>query len=70
VVAPVFSTGLIAAGLPWLWIGLLIAGSLGTAVLGLWLRRQLTAALDQGKSEAGPGGPIPDRSSIGRSNDE
>jgi MFS family permease len=51
VVVPVFSTGLISAGLPWLLIGLLCAGSLGTAVLGLRLRRQITAALDRGTSE-------------------
>lgn len=51
VVAPVFSTVLISAGVPWLWIGLLSGGSLGTAVLGLRLRRQLTTAQDYGTSD-------------------
>jgi MFS family permease len=51
VVAPVFSTALISAGVPSLWIGLLSGGSLGTAVLGLRLRRQLTTAQDYGTSE-------------------
>jgi len=51
VVAPVFSTALISAGFGWLWIALLCVGSLGIALLGLRLRRQLTPAQDHGTSE-------------------
>ncbi len=40
VVSPAVSTGLIAAGLSVLWLGLLVAGCLGTAVLGSRLGRR------------------------------
>jgi MFS family permease len=57
VAVPVFSTELISAGVAWLLIGLLCAGSLCTVLLGLRLRRQVTAAMDRGTSEvkAAPG---------------
>jgi MFS family permease len=47
VVSPTISTGLIAAGLGGLWIGLLCAGCLGTVGIGLRLGRRLTAAQDR-----------------------
>jgi MFS family permease len=46
VVSPALSTGMIAAGLSALWLALLCAGCLGTAVLGTWLGKQLTPAQD------------------------
>jgi MFS family permease len=53
VVSPAMCTGIIAAGLPALWIGLLCAGCLGTVLLGLRLGRQLTPAQDR------IGAPVP-----------
>jgi MFS family permease len=47
VVSPALSTGLIAAGVSIAWIGLLCAGCLGTALLGVRLGRQLTPAQDR-----------------------
>jgi MFS family permease len=46
VVAPALSTGLISAGLAAGWIGLLCAGCLGAALLGVRLGRQLTPEQD------------------------
>jgi MFS family permease len=47
VVSPAISTGMIAAGLGAVWIGLLCLGCLGTALLGARLGRQLTHAQDR-----------------------
>jgi MFS family permease len=47
VVSPAISTGMIAAGLATVWIGLLCLGCLGTALLGARLGRQLTHAQDR-----------------------
>ena len=52
VVSPTISTGMIAAGLAGLWIGLLCAGCLATVVIGFSLGRRLTA--DQDRVEAAP----------------
>jgi MFS family permease len=47
VVSPTMSTGLIAAGLGGLWIGLLCAGCLATVGIGFSLGRRLTAEQDR-----------------------
>lgn len=47
VVSPALSTGMIAAGLPVAWLGLLCAGCLGTTLLGVKLGRSLTPAQDR-----------------------
>jgi MFS family permease len=47
VVSPTISTGLIAAGLAGLWIGLLCAGCLATVGIGFSLGRRLTAEQDR-----------------------
>jgi MFS family permease len=47
VVSPTISTGLIAAGLAGLWIGLLSAGCLATVGIGFSLGRRLTAEQDR-----------------------
>jgi MFS family permease len=47
VVSPTISTGMIAAGLAGLWIGLLCAGCLATVGIGFSLGRRLTAAQDR-----------------------
>jgi len=47
VVSPTISTGLIAAGLAGVWIGLLCAGCLGTIGIGFSLGRRLTPAQDR-----------------------
>jgi MFS family permease len=47
VVSPAISTGMIAAGVPALWIGLLCAGCLGTVFLGGRLSRMLTTDQDR-----------------------
>ena len=47
VASPAISTGLIAAGLPVLWIGLLCTGCLGTVLLGGRLGRQLAEHEDR-----------------------
>jgi MFS family permease len=47
VVSPTISTGLIAAGLAGLWIGLLCAGCLATVGIGFSLGRRLTAGQDR-----------------------
>jgi len=52
VVSPTISTGLIAAGLAGLWIGLLCAGCLATVGIGFSLGRRLTA--EQDRVEAAP----------------
>ena len=54
VVSPAISTGLIAAGLSAAWIGLLCAGCLVTALLGLRLSRRLTPAQDRVTAPATP----------------
>lgn len=46
IVSPALSTVMIAAGVSALWLGLLCAGCLGTAVLGARLGKQLTPAQD------------------------
>ncbi len=53
VVSPAICTGMIAAGLAAAWIGLLCAGCLVTAVLGIRLGRRLTPAQDRVSDEAG-----------------
>jgi len=53
VVSPTISTGMIAAGLAGLWIGLLCAGCLATVGIGFSLGRRLTA--EQDRVEAVPG---------------
>lgn len=53
VVSPTISTGLIAAGLAGLWIGLLCAGCLATVSIGFGLGRRLTA--EQDRVDASPG---------------
>jgi MFS family permease len=47
VASPAICTGLIAAGLSAVWIGLLCAGSLGTVLLGVRLGRQLERHQDR-----------------------
>jgi MFS family permease len=47
VVSPAISTGLIAAGLSALWLGLLCLGCLGTTLLAVRLGRQLTPGQDR-----------------------
>jgi MFS family permease len=47
VVSPTISTGLIAAGLAGLWIGLLCAGCLATVSIGFSLGRRLTTEQDR-----------------------
>jgi MFS family permease len=53
VVSPTISTGMIAAGLAGLWIGLLCAGCLATVGIGFNLGRRLTP--EQDRVEAAPG---------------
>ena len=47
VVSPTISTGMIAAGLAGLWIGLLCAGCMATVVIGFSLGRRLTPEQDR-----------------------
>jgi len=47
VVSPTISTGMIAAGLAGLWIGLLCAGCLATVGIGFSLGHRLTAEQDR-----------------------
>jgi len=58
VASPAISTGLIAAGLPAAWIGLLCMGCLGTVFIGGRLRRQLAGHQDRVElavtADAGP----------------
>lgn len=58
VVSPAISTGMIAAGISAVWLGLLCAGCLGTAVLGVRLGRQLTPDQDR-VAGAVPAAPEP-----------
>jgi MFS family permease len=53
VVSPALSTGLISVGLAAGWIGLLCAGCLGAALLGVRLGGQLTPEQDGVASAAG-----------------
>ena len=59
VVSPAISTGLVAAGLAALWIGLLCGGCLVTVLLGWRLSRQLTPAQDRVAAVAQPAQPTP-----------
>ncbi len=54
VVSPTISTGLIAAGLAGLWIGLLSLGCLATVAIGFSLGRRLTAEQDRVDPAPGP----------------
>jgi MFS family permease len=73
VISPALSTGMIAAGISVVWLGLLCAGCLGTALLGVWLGGQLTPAQNRieddvpvpvepvpavGPAEAGPAAQV------------
>ena len=54
IVSPAIATGLIAAGLPAVWIGLLCLGCLGTVAVGVVLRRTLTVEQDRVRSGKEP----------------
>lgn len=54
VTSPAISTGMIAAGLSAVWIGLLCAGCFGTVFLGARLGRQLTRRQDRLEGPASP----------------
>lgn len=58
VLSPAISAGMIAAGAAAAWLGLLCAGCLVTALLGVRLGRQLTPAQDR-VSDASPPAPEP-----------
>ncbi len=63
IVSPAIATGLIAAGAPGVWIGLLCLGCLGTVAVGAVLRRTLTVEQDRvqpGANGSGQAvGPLP-----------
>jgi MFS family permease len=60
VISPALSAGLIAAGLPAAWIGLLCAGCLSTVLIGRRLGRQLGREQDRLEPEVTPdSGPVP-----------
>ncbi len=62
IVSPAVATGLIAAGVPGVWIGLLCLGCLGTVAVGAVLRRTLTVEQDRVQ----PGGNMINKSTAPR----
>ena len=62
IVSPAVATGLIAAGAPGVWIGLLCLGCLGTVAVGAVLRRTLTVEQDRVQ----PGGNVINKSTAPR----